>query len=276
MPYLLFGLFWLCLQGLGAQTALNTDTCVWWLGQTPVKLIHWGYDRPTSLTFIALHDNENTCVEAILPLLRRYPGRFIELQATGERWIPCKMPGNKVYSFDPNRIFSDNEQAILLHSFSLNPQLAKQKQKEYLPVIRQEIQPFGQAMLNSLGHSRLVVSLHNNFHQSDYGSYNLTWYLNGRPEASQAEAIYVNPKQRSSDFFVVTERYYFEALRRKGFNVVLQAALPLDDGSLSVYCARQGIPYINIEARHGHVKEQQAMLLALFEVLCEGGLICCD
>jgi hypothetical protein len=40
-----------------------------------------------------------------------------------------------------------------------------------------------------------------------------------------------------------------------------------EDGSLSLYCSRQGIRYINVEAQHGHRQEQQAMLDAVRQIL---------
>jgi hypothetical protein len=69
-----------------------------------------------------------------------------------------------------------------------------------------------------------------------------------------------------SDFFVATEPWIFDFLRGRRFSAVLQAGAPSDDGSLSVYCARQRIPYINVEARFGHLAEQVRMLEALQEL----------
>ena len=40
----------------------------------------------------------------------------------------------------------------------------------------------------------------------------------------------------------------------------LKSTTPTDDGSLSVYCVANNIPYINIEAQHGHTEKQRAML----------------
>jgi hypothetical protein len=45
-----------------------------------------------------------------------------------------------------------------------------------------------------------------------------------------------------------------------------------DDGSMSVYFARQGIPYLNIEANNGHLKEQIEMVRAAREMLIDVGL----
>jgi len=69
-------------------------------------------------------------------------------------------------------------------------------------------------------------------------------------------------------FFYVTERKHFDGLKAKGYNVVLQNNDAVtDDGSLSVYCGRQKITYINVEAEHGHKIEQERMLTDLLDLL---------
>lgn len=40
-----------------------------------------------------------------------------------------------------------------------------------------------------------------------------------------------------------------------------------DDGSLSVRAARNGLPYVNVEAQHGHREQQVRMLEALHRAL---------
>ena len=57
------------------------------------------------------------------------------------------------------------------------------------------------------------------------------------------------------------------------FNVMLQdnANVP-DDGSMSVYFARQRIPYLNIEANTDHLQEQIEMVRAARQMLVELGL----
>jgi hypothetical protein len=42
-----------------------------------------------------------------------------------------------------------------------------------------------------------------------------------------------------------------------------------DDGSLSVYCAQLGIPYVNVEAQHGHIWRQLYMLIFALQQLAE-------
>lgn len=81
----------------------------------------------------------------------------------------------------------------------------------------------------------------------------------------------------SGRFFLVTEAGDFDALRTLGFNVVLQPVRTADDGSLSVWAARNRVRYFNAEAQHrdcldydrarGHLDYQIRMLRALESLL---------
>ncbi len=42
-----------------------------------------------------------------------------------------------------------------------------------------------------------------------------------------------------------------------------------DDGSLSVWAARRGVPYVNVEARHGDRQGRTRMLEALAHALAD-------
>ncbi len=58
-----------------------------------------------------------------------------------------------------------------------------------------------------------------------------------------------------------------ELLKEQEINAVLQSKSAKDDGSLSVYADKKNIPYINVEAEHGHVEEQARMLKALKDTI---------
>lgn len=66
----------------------------------------------------------------------------------------------------------------------------------------------------------------------------------------------------------MTHPKLFDDLVKAGFSVVLQnnQGAP-DDGSLSVYCGRRGITYVNVEAQHGAQAEQKRMLEAVLKLL---------
>ena len=114
----------------------------------------------------------------------------------------------------------------------------------------------------------VVIALHNNTE----GHYSALSYEKGGMFASDASAVSIKDGSDPDDFFFVTEAAVFDALRRRGYNVVLQDNRRVtDDGSLSVYCGRTGVRYINVEAQQGHLEQQVAMLLALQGVLEELG-----
>ena len=93
----------------------------------------------------------------------------------------------------------------------------------------------------------------------------------------QAAGVYLSNWEADGDNFVLlsTPRLMSHFAER-GFNVVLQKPAAelrvngcgVDDGSLSVYSALQGIPYVNLEAdaRTGGPRQRE-MLEAVYELL---------
>ncbi|HYE57974.1 MAG TPA: SapC family protein, partial [Rhodothermales bacterium] len=128
------------------------------------------------------------------------------------------------------------------------------------------LRSFADAVLarTGLDTARIVVTLHNNTE----ANYSTRSYLPGGEYAADAADVYLSPSADPDDFFFVTERPLFDALKRRGFNVVLQDnARVTDDGSLSVLAARRGQRYVNVEAQHGHRRQQERMIHALLDVL---------
>jgi membrane-bound lytic murein transglycosylase MltF len=113
-----------------------------------------------------------------------------------------------------------------------------------------------------------VIALHNN----TQGMYSALSYARGGAHAHDAEDVFIRDGTDPDDFFFVTERVVFDSLKRRGHNVVLQDNRRVtDDGSLSVYCGKENVRYINVEADHGHLKEQTQMILDLKAILDEFG-----
>jgi hypothetical protein len=106
------------------------------------------------------------------------------------------------------------------------------------------------------------VALHNT--GDDYCIHS---YVEGGEESAWSDAVHLGADQHRHDFFLVTARSHFEALAAAGYNVVFERLDDaLDDGSLSVYCARRGLPYINCEARYEAAAFQQEMLRTALEI----------
>ena len=170
--------------------------------------------------------------------------------------------GARRYAFDPNRIFTDAGALATLRRLNRTDSTVADIDPEVVEVVRR----FAEALLDSVGLDTLrqVVALHNNTDEQ----YSARSYLPGAEYASDAADVHLEPGSDADDFFFVTERTLFDRLRAEGFNVVLQHnAAVTDDGSLSVFAARAGIRYVNVEAQHGHRAEQERMITVLARVL---------
>ncbi len=110
----------------------------------------------------------------------------------------------------------------------------------------------------------LVIALHNNKEEG----YSMASYLVDSIYQNEAQAVYIGMHPDPDDFYFVTERRLFEALQPNHFHIVLQDNTHVtDDGSLSVYCGKRGIHYVNVEAQHEHLKDQRMMLKILLKRL---------
>jgi hypothetical protein len=227
------------------------------LGETTVDVVI--SERPGSKhLFCNLHDDENTAVEAGLVALRRSGGRLVELKHGGPRDLSFRLDG-ATFVVDPNRIFTAE---------GARRTLAKSSRRT--PEAERAVERFARDLLSvyAIERADVVIALHNNTE----GHYSALSYEKGGVFASDASAVFIKEGSDPDDFFFVTEAAAFDALRRRGYNVVLQDNRRVtDDGSLSVYCGRAGVRYINVEAQHGHLEQQVGMILALQDALEELG-----
>jgi hypothetical protein len=170
-----------------------------------------------------------------------------------ERIISFRYGGYK-YSFDPNRIFSREGIAKSLSEFGKNSSKAIE-----------EVEKFGQRILQLIPEESLcVISLHNNTPEL-FSALN---YAPGNKRAKEAKKVYINPTHDPDDFFLTTDSHLYEKLANKGFNSILQDNKNCtDDGSLSVYCGKRNIRYVNCETEHGKTDLYFEMLKTLFNAL---------
>jgi len=216
------------------------------VGETAVDVVVYEAGDK-GLTFVNLHDDENTSVEATLRVIRKRGGRVVELSHSGGRNVAFGL-GDSTYVFDPNRIFTDA--GIVATLRALGP---------YSEAAHAAVRTFAEALLAlyRLDDLAVVVALHNNTEEA----YSAQRYTEGEVYENDAEAVFIGNGSDPDDFFFVTDRDFFTAMRQAGYNVVLQDnAGATDDGSLSVYCGQRDIAYVNVEAQHGHRKEQGRML----------------
>jgi hypothetical protein len=205
------------------------------------------------ITFFNMHDNENTAVEASKMVLAKNEGRFIQLLAQGNRLIEFPLKG-RTYTFDPNRIFTP-----------MGIEKTLKKYGAFSPEAQAEIATFASKLIDLVAPgSRIIIAVHNN----TPGQYSINSYASGGSDAKEAAEVYINHNQDPDDFYYVTEKALFSAIKNGGHNVILQnEATVTDDGSLSVYCGRKGIRYVNVETEHGHLDPQVKMLKFILSVL---------
>lgn len=199
--------------------------------------------------YVVLHDNENTASRAARSTLRRHGGVLLEVVHDGDRNVSFEHEGKR-YRFDPNRIFTPQGTESTLADLSMEPPP---------PAVRDRVAALGEAVVALLtsDYDGLIVAVHNNTDQE----YAASSYLPEADLADEADRVHLEPGEDPDDFFFTTSQTLFEQARSAGFNAVLQhQRAPTDDGSLSVLAARKGIPYVNAEAQHGHLRKQKRML----------------
>ena len=150
--------------------------------------------------------------------------------------------------FDPNRMFTDQGAKLTL-----------EKHASFSERAFREVRRFAAEVLTicRFDELSLVVTIHNN---GDQG-YSAESYINGAEYETDALKVHLESGLDPDDFFFVTEESLFDYFKAKRFNVVLQHNAEVsDDGSLSVLAGWRGIPYINVEAEHGHLQKHLEIL----------------
>ncbi len=253
---LIFAAVVLWMAGCTEQEDIRTERYPLSIGDTTVDLVVHR-SSGAGLSYINLHDNENTAVDATLAILREHGGTLYELTHTGQRNIAFQL-NDSSFAVDPNRIFTDR---------GIEMTLARQGRVS--PSAREAVKSFADALLHRLDFdaSSLSVTVHN---KSD-ADYSVLSYADGGDLAAEARFVHVGVDGEPDDFYFVTSQVLYDELRGTGSNVVMQDNhRAANDGSLSILAAREGIPYVNVEAQHGHRKEQKAMLGRLHRTIVEG------
>ena len=211
-------------------------------------------------TMINVHDDENTSVRAGKVVIRESGGRLIELVHGGRRFVEFRLDG-QTYRFDPNRIYTEDGIRATLT-----------RQKNYSVAAHTAVRDFAQQLIATfeLNRQPVIIALHN----TGNGGLSINSYQPNRELNRAADRVYESQSRSAGDFFYVTDERFFDWLKARDFNVMLQdnANVP-DDGSMSVYFARLGIPYLNIEANNDHLQEQIEMVGAAERMLTELTLI---
>ncbi|MEX6688043.1 hypothetical protein QTN47_11085 [Danxiaibacter flavus] len=240
----------LILIGICISIRLSAqDTLRYKIGDSTVCIItelHKGARR--GVVFLNLHEDESTSVQACRTFLSNNNGTLIRLHQHGERLIVFTRKG-KLYRFDPNRIFTPKGRKATLKYFD-----------NYDRVAAKKLKGFANAIIKKLRKARLVVALHNNTEGAPLSILN---YVD-----KKGYRVNVNSSINIDDFFLTTRKKIYKYLKSKKMNVAWELFHKTnDDGSLSIYSNKNQLPYVNIEALHGHETEQLQMLEVLKGVM---------
>lgn len=230
------------------------------LGDTTIECHAWCPDRE-GVTLVHLHANERTAVRAGWRTKARHPVRLFTLAHHDGRLVSFRLD-DRTWQVDPNRVFSPAGAAQSLR-----------RHNGAAPATAVEaVARFGEQLVAAWGihPPGPVVALHNN---ADDGSLTIHHFVPGARLAAEAAAVAVGDHADPVELVLVTERPVFEALARMGYNAVLQADDCPDDGSLSVYCGRRGVSYVNVEARHAgdDTAHNERMIADVLSQLTPGG-----
>jgi hypothetical protein len=248
MKGLIFSLLLLTLYPLQSQDSLSLPL----LGR-PVSVYFSGTPQSPVLLY-NMHDNENTSATAGRVVSKKYGGEYFELIHDGNRLISFAFEEDSIF-IDPNRIYTDA---------GIWAQLEKNETQDTSLFLK--IRSWRNSLLTILDveHRELVIALHNNTNQN----YGYKSYMPGEEFEKEAEELHRGRVGDKDDFYFVTDPNILHRLECGRYNVVLQANNSMtDDGSLSVYCAQLGIPYVNVEAQHHRLLRQMKMLIFAFQRL---------
>lgn len=190
-------------------------------------------------SFVHVHHNETTALNAAKYVVRTQGGRVLTLIHSGKRNIVFHLHHQR-YEFDPNRMFTDVGIRKSLKTFGHYSTRAHAEVKKLATQVKRLLPP------------GKVIAVHNN------NGYSIKDYLSGHPFHDDAAALYIDPHQFYRNFYLVTRRFEYNRLKHHHFNTVLQAKNATNDGSLSVYLARRD--YVNVEAGYNQLRAQIEML----------------
>jgi hypothetical protein len=223
------------------------------IGETTIEFVIQKVELSTSIIFLNLHEDETTSIEALQAFSEMEPLPYFYLNHEQTRRIRFIIK-EKTFDIDPNRIFTRRGRRLTLkdgdggHSWKASRHTKK----------------LAKAILDKIPTDKTVVAVHNN---TDL-AYSIKSYEPGGDEYQNTKEVYVNSEMDPDDFIYTTEKKFYDAFKSRGINVILQDNQKyVNDGSLSVYCGKRGIPYINIETQKGHFDAQMHLIQVTLEVV---------
>lgn len=233
--------------------SVTEKTIFYKLAENTVSIKVLQYGERKDVVFISLHDDESTSVDAAKKLLQEHGGLLIEIENNAQRNIRFRL-GQNSYKVDPNRIFA--KEGIKKSLDELGPTSAR---------AIDEVEKLGKRITQLIPEdAEYVIALHNN----TPGYFSAIEYTPGNKRSVDTKKVFINDKQDADDFFLTTDHSLYEKLADKGYNTILQDNKNCtEDGSLSVYCGKKNIRYVNCETEHGKTEQYFEMMKALFSSL---------
>ena len=241
------------------QVEFTLQKVAFQIGETKIhaQLRQFGANR---LTMVNVHDDEQTSVDAAVAVMEQQGGRLVELTHTGKRRVVFALNG-KTYSIDPNRIFSKAGVRFTVRR-------EDQRDGTVPAEAHAAVEQFASQFISyfELDRQPGIIALHNN----GEGGLSIHTYEPGGEWAADTDELHVSPSADPDDFYYVTDKRYSDELNKRQFNVILQDnSIKRDDGSLSVFSGRRGIPYINVETQPEHLEEQIRMIKVAVELMSD-------
>lgn len=222
------------------------------IGDSTLQILQEYGNTEDSILFINVHEDEVTSIETVYEYSTTNPVHFVRLKHKETRRVEFTIR-NKAFSVDPNRIYTKKGRRKTLRDGG-----------KFTFKAAKEVRYFAEEILTYLSNRSVIIAMHNN---TDV-NYSIKSYLPGGDEAQNTKEIFINPDMDPDDFVYTTEKEYFDKLKERNINVILQDNKKyVNDGSLSVYCGLNGIPYINIEAQKGHFEEQMFLIREVMAIL---------
>lgn len=261
------------------------------LGDTKIT-INVYEKKGAAVTFFAPHFNEETGRRLAREAVAEKGGRFVEIESFDEAGKPSRQLnfrfGDKNYSIDPNRIYTDNGRRCSISAEIETP--VKAFADELLRVI---LAPDGKSLRAG---ERFVVAVHNNRDvdaqpneqqkNADLTAHSFARRINLQTAAvgafadAAAGVFLANAEFDADNFILLSSPQHLGFFAANNFNVVVQKPpvelqttnCAINDGSFSVFAGQNDIAYINLEAdaATGAARQKQ-MFEAVFKLLAANG-----
>ena len=240
-------------HALEEKVPVTEKTIFYNLAENTVHIKVQQYGDRNDIVFISLHDDESTSVDAAKRILLEHGGLLIEIENNAQRNIRFRL-GQYLYKVDPNRIFA--KEGIKKSLDELGPTSTR---------AIDEVEKLGKRITQLMpAEAKYVIALHNNTPEL----FSANEYAPGNKRSADTKKVYINAEQDADDFFLTTDKSLYEKLADKGYNTILQDNKNCtEDGSLSVYCGKKNIRYVNCETEHGKSEQYYEMMKALFSSL---------